>query len=41
MDDQVLNDCLVIFIEKDVFLQVLDDNTIDQFQDMTTRRIQL
>lgn len=29
MGDEVLNDCLVTFIENDVFLQVHDDNMID------------
>lgn len=41
MDDQVLNDCLVTFIENDVFLQVFDDNSIDRFQDMAPRWIHL
>lgn len=41
MGDQLLNDCLVTFIEKDVFLQVPDGDIIDRFQDMTNRRIHL
>lgn len=36
MGDEVLNDCLVTFIENDVFLQVHDDNMIDLFQDITS-----
>lgn len=41
MDDQLLDNFLVIFIEKDEFLLVVDDDIDDRFQDMTTRRIQL
>ncbi|KAL6538192.1 hypothetical protein OROGR_012180 [Orobanche gracilis] len=37
--DQFLNDCLVTFIEKDMFLQVSDDEIVNRFQEMKTRRI--
>ncbi|XP_057251706.1 uncharacterized protein LOC125498950 [Beta vulgaris subsp. vulgaris] len=39
--DQFLNDCLVTFLEKEVFLQVSDDDVIDRFQKMKTRRMHL
>ncbi|XP_057791603.1 uncharacterized protein LOC131008657 [Salvia miltiorrhiza] len=38
MGDQVLNDCLVTFIEKDMFLQVSDDEVVKRFEEMKTRR---
>lgn len=41
MDNQVLNNRLVTFIEKDVCLCVRDEDIIDQFQEMTNRQIQL
>ncbi|XP_057248367.1 uncharacterized protein LOC104890039 [Beta vulgaris subsp. vulgaris] len=41
MGDQLMNDCLVTFIEKDVFLQVPDKDIIDRFQNMKARRMQL
>ncbi|XP_021729320.1 uncharacterized protein LOC110696336 [Chenopodium quinoa] len=41
MGDQFMNDCLVTFIEKQVFLQVPDEKIIDRFQNMKTRRMQL
>ncbi|KAL8508605.1 hypothetical protein ACS0TY_019014 [Phlomoides rotata] len=41
MSDQLLNDCLVTFIEKNVLLQISDDDIIDRFQKMKTRRAQL
>lgn len=35
MGDQFMNDCLVTFIEKEVFLlQVPDEKIIDHFQNM-------
>ncbi|KAG6424234.1 hypothetical protein SASPL_114649 [Salvia splendens] len=37
MSDQPLNDCLVTFIEKDVFLQVSDDDIVNRFEEMETR----
>ncbi|XP_047978826.1 zinc finger MYM-type protein 1-like [Salvia hispanica] len=36
--DQSLNDCLVTFIEKDIFLQVSDDAVVKRFEEMKTRR---
>ena len=36
-----MNDCLVTFIEKEVFLQVPDEKIIDHFQNMKTRRMKL
>ena len=36
--DQSLNDCLVTFIEKDIFLQVSDDAVVKRFGEMKTRR---
>ncbi|KAL8530396.1 hypothetical protein ACS0TY_007436 [Phlomoides rotata] len=41
MGDQLLNDCLVTFIEKNVFLQISDEDVMDRFQKMKTRRTQL
>ncbi|XP_042027293.1 zinc finger MYM-type protein 1-like [Salvia splendens] len=38
MGDQPLNDCLVTFIEKDVFLQVSDEDIVNRFEEMKTRR---
>uniref|UniRef100_A0A7N0RAE9 Zinc finger MYM-type protein 1-like n=1 Tax=Kalanchoe fedtschenkoi TaxID=63787 RepID=A0A7N0RAE9_KALFE len=38
MGDQQLNDSLVTFIEKDMFLQVSDESVLRRFQDMKTRR---
>ncbi|XP_047950942.1 zinc finger MYM-type protein 1-like [Salvia hispanica] len=38
MGYQPLNDCLVTFIEKDVFLQVSDDDVVNRFEAMKTRR---
>ena len=39
--DQFLNDCLVTYIEKDVFSQVNDDDIMNHFQRMRPRRGQL
>ncbi|XP_048493292.1 uncharacterized protein LOC125493812 [Beta vulgaris subsp. vulgaris] len=41
MGDQLLNDCLVTYIEKDLFLKVRLDDIVAQFQNMKTRREQL
>ncbi|XP_048498209.1 uncharacterized protein LOC125496715 [Beta vulgaris subsp. vulgaris] len=41
MGDQFMNDCLVTFIEKEVFLQVPDEKIIDHFQNMKTHRMNL
>lgn len=40
MNVQLLNDSLVTFIEKKVFLQVLDDDIINRFPKMKTHRTQ-
>ncbi|XP_074299733.1 uncharacterized protein LOC141630889 [Silene latifolia] len=39
MGDQYLNDYLVTFLERDVFMNVTDDEIVKQFLDMRTRRI--
>ncbi|XP_009801943.2 uncharacterized protein [Nicotiana sylvestris] len=39
--DEFLNDCLVCYIEDEVFETVPNDAIIDRFQSMTTRRVQL
>ncbi|XP_047260140.1 uncharacterized protein LOC124893053, partial [Capsicum annuum] len=36
--DQYLNDCLVCYMEHDVFANVSNDVIIDRFQNMKTRR---
>jgi len=41
MGDQFMNDCLITFIENEVFLQVPDEKIIDHFQNMKTRRMKL
>ena len=41
MGNQLLNDCLVTFIEKEFFLQVKDDDVISRFQAMTNRMVVL
>uniref|UniRef100_A0A7N0UR35 HAT C-terminal dimerisation domain-containing protein n=1 Tax=Kalanchoe fedtschenkoi TaxID=63787 RepID=A0A7N0UR35_KALFE len=41
MGDQLLNDSLVTFIEKDIFLQVTDESVLRRFQNMKTRRVNL
>jgi hypothetical protein len=35
MENQLLNDCLVTYIEKELFLQVKNDVVISRFQAMT------
>ncbi|XP_019097489.1 PREDICTED: uncharacterized protein LOC109125209 [Camelina sativa] len=39
--DQFLNDCLVCFIEKVVFLSITNETVMKRFQDMKTRRVVL
>ncbi|KAK9705060.1 hypothetical protein RND81_07G030800 [Saponaria officinalis] len=39
MGDEYLNDCLVTFLERDVFMNVTNDEIVKQFLDMRTRRI--
>ncbi|XP_021770758.1 uncharacterized protein LOC110734945 [Chenopodium quinoa] len=41
MGDQFMNDCLVTFIEKEMFLQVPDEEIIDRFQNKKTRMMKL
>uniref|UniRef100_A0A0A9BHB4 HAT C-terminal dimerisation domain-containing protein n=1 Tax=Arundo donax TaxID=35708 RepID=A0A0A9BHB4_ARUDO len=41
MGDQLLNDCLVTFIERDMFLRVSVDDVIKRFQSMGDRRVKL
>nr|XP_009607886.1 uncharacterized protein LOC104102010 [Nicotiana tomentosiformis] len=41
MGDQYLNDCLICYIERDVFTNVSNDVIIDRFQNMKARRGQL
>ncbi|KAK9664959.1 hypothetical protein RND81_14G080100 [Saponaria officinalis] len=41
MGDQLLNDALVTFIERDFFSQVENDNVIERFQGLKSRRILL
>ena len=41
MGDQLLNDCLVTFIEREFFLQAKDDVVISRFQAMTDRMVVL
>ncbi|KAL6573704.1 hypothetical protein OROHE_002163 [Orobanche hederae] len=38
MGDQWMNDCLVAYIEKDVFTELDNDDIIDKFQKMKARR---
>ena len=38
MGDQWLNDCLVSYIERDVFIQIDNEAIIQRFQNMKTRR---
>ncbi|XP_075084727.1 uncharacterized protein LOC142167982 [Nicotiana tabacum] len=39
--DEFFNDCLVCYIEDEVFESVPNDAVIDRFQNMTSRRVQL
>ncbi|BAH92799.1 Os04g0587500, partial [Oryza sativa Japonica Group] len=39
MGDQYLNDCLVTFIEREMFLKVKECDIINRFQAMKERRI--
>ncbi|KAL4385875.1 hypothetical protein GQ457_09G024380 [Hibiscus cannabinus] len=41
MEDQLLNDCLVTFIEKDLFVNVSTDAIVRRYQNMRSRREQL
>lgn len=39
--DEFLNDCLVCYIEKDVFQTVTNETAMKRFQDMKDRRMLL
>ncbi|XP_047256032.1 SCAN domain-containing protein 3-like [Capsicum annuum] len=41
IDDEFLNDCLVCYIEDEVFETVHNETIIDRFQNMTSRRVRL
>ena len=41
MGDQWMNDCLVVYIEKDVAYNIDNETIIQRFQNMKTRRRQL
>ncbi|XP_010675119.3 uncharacterized protein LOC104891159 [Beta vulgaris subsp. vulgaris] len=40
MGDQMLNDCLITYVEKEMFLKVSKDDIINRYQNMKTRREQ-
>ena len=39
MSDDRLNDCLVTFIERDVFMKVSEDDRVDAFMAMQKHRV--
>ncbi|KAK9677159.1 hypothetical protein RND81_11G124600 [Saponaria officinalis] len=41
MSDKLLNNCLVTFVERDLFVQVSDDDVLKRFQNMKSRRMVL
>ena len=41
MGDQWMNDCLVVYIEKDVACSIDNETIMQRFQNMKTRRKQL
>ena len=41
LGDQILNDCLIIFIERDLFSQVSNDDVINRFQEYENALCQL
>lgn len=41
MGDQMLNDCLITYLERDLFLNVSMDDIVNRYQNMKTRREQL
>ncbi|XP_019233813.1 PREDICTED: uncharacterized protein LOC109214361 [Nicotiana attenuata] len=41
ISDAFLNDCLVCYFEKEVFVNISNDAIIDRFQNMNARRVQL
>ena len=41
ISDQFLNDCVVCFVEKELFEKVTNETVIKRFQNMESRRINL
>jgi hypothetical protein len=41
MGDQLMNDCLISYIEKDIFVSIDDEVVMNRFQNMRPRRGQL
>lgn len=41
MGDEWMNDCLVVYIEKDIFMAIDDEVILQRFQNMENRRCQL
>ncbi|XP_070043848.1 uncharacterized protein [Nicotiana tomentosiformis] len=41
ISDAFLNDCLVCYFEKEVFINISNDAIIDRFQNMKARQVQL
>ena len=41
MGDQWMNDCLIVYIEKDVTYSIDNETNMQRFQNMKTRRRQL
>ena len=41
MEDQWMNDCLITYIEKDIFKTIECEEIMQQFQNMKIRRRQL
>ena len=41
MEDEWMNDCLLVYIEKDIFNSIDDEMIMQRFQNMTSRRGQL
>lgn len=41
MGDQMLNDCLITYQDRDLFLKVKMNDIVDRYQNMRSRREQL
>ena len=41
MGDQWMNDCLIVYIERDVTCSINNETIVQQFQNMKTRKRQL
>ena len=41
MGDQWMNDCLIVYIERDVACSINNETIVQQFQNMKTRKRQL